>query len=152
MKYKNKKNMKKAISIIEIFMLVLMLSGCGITQDKSNAESIAISVFENIKTGNIDKALTFYSSKFFEGIAKEEWKSILDKMDAKIGNIQSYELVSWNVKKQAHTSGSGTYCVLQYKIKRLKYPATETLTIFKPIGGEFQVLGHNINSIGLLKE
>lgn len=143
--------MKKLIVIPVFVIIVLVMLGCGIKQDKSVAESLASDLFEAIKVGDIEKALTFYSPEFLQHIPQEEWESILNSLDSKLGSFQSYELVTWHYKKQLHTSGTGTIIVLQYKVTYSKYPATEVLTLFRPVGGRFQILGHQISSIGLLK-
>lgn len=144
--------MKRIAPIILAIGFIGIVFGCGIGEDKTAAETIVINVLEDIKLRDIDEALTFYSPQFFQQTSKEEWKSLLQRLSEKLGKLESYKLLTWHVTKQVHTSGSGTYLTLQYEVQYSKYPATETLTVFKPIGGEYRILGHYINSVGLLKE
>ena len=127
-------------------------TGCGVGEDKGEAEYFAGSFFETVKVKDFDTVLTFYSPKFFEKTPREEWRQALRSMNAKLGDLQEYRLVGWNFRKYYGTTGSGTYFELRYRVSYATYPADETLTIFKPlVGGELQILGHNINSEGFLK-
>lgn len=144
--------MKRYPTFTACCVLAVLAAGCGMKQEKATAEAVATNLFAKVQLGDFDSAMSLYSPKFFEQTSKDEWKSLLGNLQKKLGSLESYELVTWNFKKQAHTSGSGTYWVLQYKVTYSKYPATETVTVFKPVGGTFQILGHNINSTGLLKE
>jgi hypothetical protein len=145
---------KKRLAVLIVGIgLIGIVSGCGFQKERTAAESVAANVFENIKTGHIESVSAYYSPLFFRQTSKEEWESILQNMNKKLGTLESYELVNWNVRKQVNITGSGTYWLLQYNVQYSKYPATETLNIFKPIGGsEYKILGHNINSAAFLKE
>jgi Protein of unknown function (DUF4019) len=144
--------MKKCFPVLICCLIVFLVTGCSVKKEKAAVEAIAAKFFDKIKSGDFDSAMSLYSPKFFQQTSKDDWKSILVNLQSKLGSLERYELVSWNFKKQANTSGSGTYWALQYKVTYSKYPATESITIFRPVGGKFQILGHNINSTGLLKE
>ncbi len=139
-------------SIPILTLLLILVFGCGFTEDKNVAENLANDLFDSISVQDFDRTMHFYSSRFFEHTSQDEWLAILHNLNMKLGDLESYELVSWNIKKQAHTSGTGTYVLLQYNVNYSKYPSVETLTLFRPIGGELKILGHNINSAGLLIE
>lgn len=96
--------------------------------------------------------MTRYSPKFFKQTPQREWKRMLSKLQFKLGRIQGFELVRWNYGTRSDAAGAGTYVVLEYTVNYAKHPAHETLTVFKPKGGQFGIPGHNINSAGLLLE
>ena len=97
-----------------------------------------------------DAAMDFYGADFFAATEPDEWKNILRSLNGKLGEIQSFEMVDWNVSSTAG-SGGGTYAVLIYRTNRTKYRAQETLTLTKRPGDtEFKVVAHNITSQGLL--
>lgn len=144
--------MKKLGLVVSAVVIVGFIYGCGIKEDKAAAEAVAAGYFESVKAADTEKTLTFYSPRFFQETSREDWESVMKNLQGKLGDLESYELTTWNFRKQATVSGSGTYWVLQYDVKYSKYPATETLTIFKPIGGQYKIVGHNINSMALLME
>ena len=129
-----------------------MLSACGLREDKAGAETFAASFFETVRAKDFASVSTFYSPQFFEKVSREEWLQSLKNINAKLGDLREYRLVKWNFRKFYGTSGSGTYFQLEYRVAYTKYPADETLTVFKPSGGGgMQILGHHINSEGFLK-
>lgn len=145
--------MEKLRFVLIISLLALLIVSCTIGQDKGASEAVAAAVYESIKQKNFDTAVSFYSTQFYEKTTKEEWLEALKSINAKLGDLLSYELVSWNVRKVVGTADSGTYTQLEYKVTYSKYPSQEKLTIFKPTsGGGARVLGHNINSAGFLQK
>jgi len=144
--------MKQINVIMKSLLILFLISGCSVSEDKKQAEQLSSKLFASIKKGDFKKAMKFYSKDFFKQTSRAEWTSILKNLKYKLGSLQSYELVTWRVSKQAHTSGTGTFISLRYKVIYKKYKATEDLAIFKPIGGSPLIVGHNINSKGLLVE
>ncbi|HEY79150.1 MAG TPA: hypothetical protein G4O09_08570 [Dehalococcoidia bacterium] len=145
----------KRFFLFLIFIMVLsaQTTGCGIAEEKSATENVVTSYFEAVKAKDFDKALSFYSPKFFEVTPQDDWLEALKTINAKLGDLQTYKLTSWKGNKQVGTAGSGTYYELRYEVTYSKYPAKEVFNIFKPsAGGELKIQGHNINSIGLIKE
>ncbi len=143
------------LALVSGLLIGGLITGCSISGDKADAESVATSVFEAVRNKTFDTAMTFYSYRFFEKTSEAEWLQILKTINVKLGDLQTYELTSWKVNKSTGvgTVQSGTMCEMVYDVAYSKYSATETLNIFKPAtGGEFKILGHNINSIGLIKE
>jgi len=145
----------KSLYFITILLLLVSIValGCGIISDKADAKKVATSLFEAIRNKDFDTAITFYSPKFFEQNPTVDWIQILKRVNTKLGDLENYELKSWNIQKVSGSLENGTYCELQYEVTYSKYPATETLTLFKPAtSGEFSIVEHNINSIGLILE
>lgn len=136
--------------ILKWVLVVSLVAGCGFTEGKEEAEQLAGRLFDSVRSHDFDTAMTYYSEAFFNQTSQDEWTTVLNSLNQKLGDLQSYELNGWNVKKQVHTSGSGTFVSLQYHVTYARYPATEVLVLFKPVGGDYKVLSHNINSKGLL--
>jgi len=131
--------------------LLFFLCACGASTAKSEAEALASKYFEAVEKGSPEEALPLYGDLFYKATTKEEWLKILNKVREKLGPAKSHVLANWNVSVQANTSGSGSYVTLNYNVKYALYDAQENLVIFKPMsGGEVKILGHHINSKGLL--
>ncbi len=144
--------MKRFYLLALVFLMAVTITGCSLVEDKSVAENVVKNYFELIKDKNFEKTLTLYSKQFFEKTKKEDWLQILKNINGKLGDLQKYELIRWNINKRVGT-GSGTYFSLQYQVTYSKYPANESFTIFKKRrGSELRIVGHFINSQGLLLE
>lgn len=112
---------------------------------------MAAKYFEYVKQKEFDQVLPLYSQRFFKDTSSTEWLQILKNVNAKLGDLQSYSLKTWKTESRMGTGDSGTYYILQYEVTYSRYAATETITFFKPAaGGELKILGHNINSKGLV--
>ena len=73
---------------------------------------------------------------------------MLQTLNAKLGDLLRLELVGFQVR-----TGGGTFYFLQYKVIYSNYEATEMFNLVRDDAtGEMRILGHNINSIGFLKE
>ena len=144
-------------SLYFLIALVLLVStatfGCSSSSDKAAAENITASYFEAIRNKDFDAAISFYSPKYFELVSKDDWLQVLKAVNEKLGDLETYELTSYEFGKVVGTIENGTSCKLQYEVIYSKYPAIETLTLFRSAtGGEYNIVGHKINSIGLAFE
>lgn len=146
--------MKKVYFILILILLVsIATSGCGISSDKAAAENVAAKFFEAVRSKDFDTAITFYSPKFFELNPNVDWLKVLKGVNNKLGDLETYKLVGWHINRYHGITENGTYCELKYEVSYSKYPATETLTLFKPAtGGEFKIVRHDINSFYLITE
>jgi len=130
-----------------------LLVGCGFTAAKQAGEKLIADHFQAIGTNGYAAAMTNYGAQFFAQTSRDEWVKTLEKVGAKLGQFQNYTIVNWNVHKGAGTTGSGTTVRLTVSSKYSKYPAQEQFVLFKGSKDtEFKILGHHINSSGLLKE
>lgn len=136
--------------VIISMLLPLLFTGCSLTGNKDKAEEIAVSYFNSVKSKDFAKSMTYYSAEFFQVTKEDDWKKALENINKKLGDLQSYELQGWNINKQF---GKGTYYSLKYKVTYSKYTATEVITLFKKGNkDDILIVGHNINTDGLLKE
>jgi hypothetical protein len=145
--------MKTKFNVVCVLFLMLAFAvACNPVEEKNAADAVAKNFFESVIAQDFDKALTFYGQQFFQKTSREEWLSSLKNINAKLGDLQKYEQTSWRINANAGTALNGTVFTYQYKTTYSKYPADETLVLFKPTGGkEIQIIGHNINSAGFLK-
>ncbi len=132
--------------------VVLVACGCGVKQQKAEAEGVATACFDCVKEGDFEGTLDFYSAKFYQATSRKKWLEMRERIREKLGELQEYKLVGWNFRKWVG-SGAGTYWQLQYETTYSKHPAQEVIVVFKPLrGGEYKIVSHNINSEGLLLE
>ena len=132
----------------KVFLLAVMTSfviGCGLGAGKEDAEHVVSSYFETVKVKNYDEALNFYSEDFFKGTDPNKWRLVLEKVMAKLGDLQSYKLVHWDGRSQIG-QGAGVYTNLQYKVTYTNGQALETFGLFKPSGKKTKIMGHDIRS------
>lgn len=134
-------------------VIVYLLSGCGLSKAKPEAEELWLEYFETVQSGSFEAVLPLYSNEFYQTISKGEWISVLRQIQEKLGKPESYQQVNWNIKAQAHSSRSGTIITLIYDVHYSKHEARETVVVFKPASGEdAHILAHNINSKAFLSE
>lgn len=78
----------KRLGFLITLLLIVVLTGwstVGCTAGKSEAENIANSYFESVENKDFDKALTYYSPKFFEKTTAQEWTRSLQTINVKWG-------------------------------------------------------------------
>lgn len=131
-----------------ITLALLLALGCA---SKDEAERVANDYYAAVRTGDFDRALTFFSAEFFAQTPKEVWLSGMKNLNRKLGSLEEFKLESWNVRKQAGT-GPSTVVTLQYTVKYSKYPAQEAMTLVSTKEGGLKIHGLNINSPGFLVE
>ena len=78
-----------------VLLVVLVLSACGSLQVSPEAEGVISKYFQAIRAHKYDDALLLYSPRFFETTSKDKWRTLLTKVGQKLGDLQSYEIVSW---------------------------------------------------------
>lgn len=130
-----------------------LVTGCGFMASKQAGEKLIASHFQAISTNGYAAALTNYGSPFFAKTSPDEWMKTLEQLGGKLGQFQNYTIVNWNVHKGAGTSGSGTTVRLTVNSTYSKHSAQEQFVLFKGSNDpDFKILGHHVQSDGLLKE
>jgi len=138
---------------IILAVVCAFLGGCGFAQSKKDGEKLLAKHFQTISTNGYDAAMADYGAPFFQKISKDEWGKTLARLASKLGTYQSHTITGWRVFKNAGTFGAGTTVSLQCQVTYSKYSATESFTLFKGItDSDYKIVGHFINSDGLLKE
>jgi hypothetical protein len=140
-----------SLTLTAFILAALLISACGVSSAKSESEALCAKYFEDVQKGTLREVLPLYGDEFYKVTSKEEWIKILEKIREKLGRIQAHNLVNWNVKVQANTFGSGTFVTLVYDVKYTSYDAQEAFLVLKPLtGGPAKIIGHHINSKGLI--
>src|SRR5437879_2418434 len=116
-----------------VILCCVVLSGCGFTQSKKDAETVLARHFQTISTNGYDTAMSDYGTQFFQKTPKDEWNKMLAKLTGKLGTYQSHTTTGWRVFKNAGSFGAGTTVTLQCQVTYSKYSATEIFTLFKGV-------------------
>jgi hypothetical protein len=135
---------------------VTQVTGCNPAAEKSAAEGLCGRLFVLIQSKDYEAAADLYDARFYQMMPRAEWIVLLGTVAQKLGDLQKYELVTWNMRQVAGAGdapASGTYGDLQYKTIYARFEAAEALTVFRPAAGDgpYRVVGHKINSEGFLK-
>ena len=118
-----------------------------------DAKELATKFIKGFQSGDYESLNSLYSEGFWKAISKETWGKILPNVKNELGNIKKCELVNWNQRTQASTTGTGNFVTRQYNCQHEKYESTIVFTVQKPLsGGKSEIVSQNINSIGLLIE
>jgi hypothetical protein len=135
-----------------VVAVILVLAACAPSVVAPELQAHAEKYFVAIEKGDVDGALKLYDPDFYKVTSVAQWKRILERVEEKLGKMQSYKLVGWRVNSRIG-SGSGVYAELSYEVKYEKYPAHEVIVVRQlSSGGGPGIISHNINSVGLLLE
>lgn len=128
--------------------IVLCIAGCSMTGDRAEATQIGAAFYESVRADDINTILTFLSPEFFKQTSEADVRLLFPTLREQLGEIESYELTGWYIKKQFGTDSlAGTLVTLQYKVTYSKSPSSEMLLLYKPSGGdEFKILSYNFQS------
>src|SRR4051812_26892266 len=144
---------RRFIQMLPGILLVAVLCGCGLTQAKQDGEKLVASHFQMIATNGYEAVTSQYGNQFFQQMPRNEWSTTLVQVTRKLGQYEQHSVNGWRVFKGANTFGAGTTVALQCQVKYSKYSAVENFTLFKgATDSEYKIIGHHINSDGLLKE
>jgi len=151
-----KKGKYITVAVLALFGAIcsgVIFSGCDLFKDKSEAGAVVIGLFNAVNSRDFDKALTYYSSDFFETTSREDWSQALNGINKKLGDLEKYKLTNWQGRKSAGSKGNGSWVTLTYEVTYSKYTAKETFYLYKPlVGGQFEIDNHEVISLGLFLE
>jgi hypothetical protein len=119
----------------------VLCAGCGFSEDRKEAEQLAEQYFAKAKAEDLDGVLALYSPRFFAATSRDHWRQFLGEQRLHCGTPQSHELIKWTVFS-SFGSNAGVRTTLIYDVKYSSCRFAETLTLFKPSGGEIQIQGH----------
>jgi len=143
-------NVKIFYLFIALLLSASLLTGCGNPQEIEDTKNLGQSYYEAIKANDIDKALSFCSSEFFRTASKGDAIELLQNINLKLGNLQSYEYDYYAKTSYGGTSGSHTRYDLYYDVIYAKGSSRETLMLTKSEDGTFEIVGYNIKSNDLI--
>ena len=131
-----------------MILVAFAITGCSsvdeFIQAKKVAENFFKDRFENGGAGSDE----FYSKIFWDNTDAAEWRNIKKLVDLSLGALQSYTLVSWNLKEQLPTEQlSGTFAILVFETQYEKGSGQEKLTLLQRSAlAEFEIVGHQFDS------
>jgi hypothetical protein len=137
----------KKIIIAFLILIVLLMSGCSMNQDLKDGTIFVDGIYTKLKNKDYDGIVAVAHEGLLKATPTEKIKEGLATFDTKLGTIETYSLSGGNIKSTA----GGSTVVLSYAVNRTLYPSTEIFTLYKEKGGEFRLVGYNVNSEGLLK-
>ena len=133
---------------LPVALALVAASACGFRAAKQDAETLAATYFQAAQAKDLDKIMDLYWPSFYQATTRRDWRQTMLRVWDKLGVPGDFKLQGWRV--DAGVTSGGTHIVLVYSVTYEKYPAEETLTIFKR-SGESRILGHDIKSEGFLR-
>ncbi|HKU37192.1 MAG TPA: hypothetical protein VJR89_03575 [Polyangiales bacterium] len=132
--------------------VLLLVVGCAIPGDKQQAEQVLAHHFAARARGAYDAAFADYDELFFDHVTRSDWRAALSSVASKLGPVQSYEVVV-TTAEQRQLAGPGSYLKYKCKVTYPKDTSLETFYLFRREGAaQFKILGHEIDSLGLLSK
>jgi len=132
-----------------LLSLLLLLAGCGFSDSREAAAEVMEQYFAAIEGQDYPSAVTYYADDFFKDASRQEWEDQLRRYNRQLGDLQSYEAVSWNVKKHAG-SNAGTFVRVVYKTRYSRHPAVEQF-ILKKMQDDYRIVAHRIQAEAMPK-
>lgn len=145
--------MKKAYLGFSVVLLSLAFAGCGIAPKQDEARAVVYKHYKYISQEQYQLAIDQYSPYFYEQTSKAKWKKTLAVLTKKLGDLNRYDIVGFQFNTGTTAFGTGTIMSFQCKVNYSKYDADERISLFQGTNDkDYQIVGHNINSNGLLAE
>ena len=137
----------KTLSLL-VVMSAIIFNGCGFLTSSEDARNLAEQFLENrYETGGVGDG-QYYSNIFWKYTPQEDWDYIIDLVETRLGDLQSYTLSNWQVKKGVKMGDlSGTFVVLIYNTEYEHGSGQEKITLMKGFWDkDFQIIGHHFES------
>jgi hypothetical protein len=129
-------------------LITLIAVGCGFLSSTEDARALAEEFLDHrFATGNVRSA-EYYSDLFWKYTRQEDWEHIITMVETRLGELQSYTLKKWQVKKNVKMGDlSGTFVVLIYDTEYELGNGQEKITLMKGFWDrDFQIIGHYFES------
>lgn len=128
-------------------ILTLLAAGCGFSASREAAAETMARYFAAVERQDYPAALAVCADSYFESISREAREAELADNARRLGDLLSYEAVSWNVKKNVGAR-AGTFVKVVYKTRYSRQPAVERF-ILKKADGDFAIIAHQIEAANL---
>jgi hypothetical protein len=132
-----------------LLSLLLLLSSCGFSASKEDVTEVMTQYFTAIEAQDYLAAMEYYAASFFKEASREAWEAQLQKYNRQLGDLESFEAVNWNVKKNVGAN-AGTFVQVIYKTHYSRHPAVEKFILKKAAVG-FRIIAHRIDAKALPK-
>jgi hypothetical protein len=129
---------------------LILLAGCGAAEATREAQALADRLFQARGNGSGEAALAFYGDPFFAATPKDDWVRLTANLDRKLGRPESHSLEGWYVSVNRSAGVSGTYVTHNSRVHYAKADGVETIVVWKPRGGQVEIVGHRFDSPALL--
>ena len=130
-----------------LLALLLSLASCGFGDSRKAAEQMMGKYFAAIEAQDYSSAMGFYAETFFKDASRGDWEAQLRHYNRQLGDLESFEAVSWNIKKHVG-SNAGTFVRVVYKTRYSRHPAVEQF-ILKRAETDFRIIAHRIDAAGM---
>jgi hypothetical protein len=124
-----------------VIALAVVAASCGLSEDRAEAERLADHYFDVVAGPDTAATLSLYSPQFFEASPRDEWANTLRQLRIRCGPPISHTLKSWAVNNRAGTN-AGSNVTLVYDVAYAQCHMSETISTFRPDGGERKIIGH----------
>jgi len=132
-----------------LLSLLLLLSSCGFSASKEDVAEVMTQYFSAIEARDYPAAMDYYAEAFFKDASRDAWEAQLQKYNRQLGDLESFEAVNWNVKKNVGAN-AGTFVQVVYKTHYSRHPAVEKFILKKADAG-FRIIMHRIDAKDLPK-
>lgn len=127
-----------------LLILLLFLSSCGFGDSRKAAEQVMGEYFAAIEAQDYASAMGYYAETFFREASRGDWEAQLRRYNRELGDLESFEAVSWNIKQRVGSNG-GTLVQVVYKTRYSRHPAVEQF-ILKKAEADFRIIAHRIQA------
>jgi hypothetical protein len=132
-----------------LLAVAVAVAGCGVDGIKRDAESAVKAHYDGVRKNDAERVLAGYHERFFARTSRDTLLGLLREGRAKLGELRSYRVVSWNVGQRVGTD-AGTFVDVRCEVTYARFPARERLMLFRTTSAEpFRILAHNVESPGL---
>jgi hypothetical protein len=128
-------------------ILALVVAGCGFSASQEAAAESMARYFAAVERRDYAAALAVCADSFFEDTSREAREAELADHARRLGDLLSYEALSWNVKKNVGAK-AGTFVKVVYKTRYSRQLAVERF-ILKKADGDFVIIAHQIEARNL---
>jgi hypothetical protein len=130
-----------------LLMLLLLFASCGFSASKEDVTEVMTHYFTAIEARDYPAALDYYAASFFKDASRDAWEAQLQKYNRQLGDLESFEAVNWNIKKNVGAN-AGTFVRVVYKTRYSRHPAEEKFILKKGTAG-FRIIAHRIDAKAL---
>ena len=132
---------------ISCVAVLCLLSACNPVKNKAIAESAVVNFHSQLDAEKFHEIYADSSDRFKKATTDEQWSKLLGAIHRKLGTVKSSNLQNW----RAFSGTGGTTMEVVYKTQFEKSEATEDFN-WLIVNGKPELLGYNINSIGLIAD
>lgn len=129
------------IMIGSVLLASLIISGCGINDLKSEADSVCQELLKDLSKGDYDHAALKYADIFFVFTPKEKWQQFNKDFVKQVGDMLEFELLSWHIEKPPHPNRPivATY---EYRVTYEKIISIQHIVLNRMQNEQLKVIKH----------